>query len=175
MVTRYFRSVVVPSFLRLQESLESFLQLEERIFQVGKTDSENTASIAIVMVIVFTFGIAALAIALSFLVTQGLSRQLEGAARKIQAAARNLEGTAQQQKAGITEQATALTEVSATMKELEVTSIIVTNQCYGWRASTTRFQLCPSSLVSQIPPVAKTTIQVSGFLSSIARSIILPP
>lgn len=119
---RQFEEEGIPLAREVRAALEDFIQLEERL--MSEATNRSTAysswmqtlmlSIAAISVIV--------AIALAFLLTTVLGKQIGAAVQSIRSSSTELQAAANQQTTGAREQATATNEIATTIKELVATS-----------------------------------------------------
>ena len=106
----------------LNQSIDAYLQFQERRMVEQRDGSTADADRAIRMVLALAALAAIVAIAISLLLGRVLSRQISTAVRHVQSSSSELQAAAGQQATGAKEQATAMTEITTTITELLATS-----------------------------------------------------
>jgi methyl-accepting chemotaxis protein len=113
---------VRPLRQALNQSIEAFLQFEERRTIEERDASSADADRNIRAVLALAALGAVTAIALAVLLARVLGRQITTAVRHVQSSSSELQAAAGQQATGAREQATAMTEITTTITELLATS-----------------------------------------------------
>lgn len=113
---------VVPKFDALAKEVSAFVSQSERERDEGRMQASEVASNAITILIGVGGGTVVLAIAIAFLLTTALSKQIGSSVQHIRSSSAELQAAATQQASGAKEQATAMTEVTTTIDELLATA-----------------------------------------------------
>ena len=121
-VLRQFDTKILPARQQLDEQLRALVSLEERNLTEANRMAANTASNAVDLVLALAAGTLVCAIAVAYLLTRTLSRQIGAAVGHVQSSSAELQAAATQQASGAKEQATAMTEITTTISELVATS-----------------------------------------------------
>lgn len=95
---------------------------EVRLLERRQADAEASADRAAAVMLWGAVGGFVLVVALGWLITRSLSRQIGDAVRHVQSSSTELHAAASQQAAGSREQATAMNEITTTISELLATS-----------------------------------------------------
>jgi CHASE3 domain sensor protein len=121
-VARAFDEQVLPKRAQLDAEVEAFAAREERILREAEQASTDTASSAVMLVLLITFGAIVSAGLVAVLLSRSLARQIGNAVGQVQSSSAELQAAANQQATGSREQATAMSEISTTISELLATS-----------------------------------------------------
>lgn len=121
-IVRQFDAKVLPARQQLDKQLRILVALEEHNLADANRAAANTASNAVELVLVLAGATLAFAIAVAYVLTRTLSRQIGAAVGHVQSSSAELQAAATQQASGAKEQATAMTEITTTISELVATS-----------------------------------------------------
>lgn len=121
-VNRVFDGEVLPKREILDQSVSSFVALQQRLLDEGKRAATDTASSAIAAVGAVAVGALLVAVAIALVLTRTLTRQIGSAVQHVQSSSAELQAAANQQATGAKEQSTAMSEITTTISELLATS-----------------------------------------------------
>jgi methyl-accepting chemotaxis protein len=121
-VARLFEQRVVPARERFNESVRSFVSLQERSLAEAKQLAADTVSTAVTSLIAMTAAAVLFAAMVAIVLTRSLSRQIGTAVGQVQSSSSELQAAATQQASGAKEQASAMNEISTTISELVASS-----------------------------------------------------
>jgi methyl-accepting chemotaxis protein len=122
LLSRELQSGPLPHREKLANTLDEFINWEQRLLQQGEDESTASASLASDVVVWLAVTAVFFAALTAFFLARSLSRQIGSAVQHVQNSSAELQSTANQQASGAREAATAINEVTTTMGELLVTS-----------------------------------------------------
>jgi len=121
-IIRQFDEKAWPAREQLADRLRALVALEERSLTEANRAAANTASNAVNLVLTLVVATLVFAIAVAYLLSRTLRRQIGAAVGHVQSSSAELQAAATQQASGAKEQATAMTEITTTISELVATS-----------------------------------------------------
>jgi methyl-accepting chemotaxis protein len=113
---------VRPLRLRLDRIIDEFITYEKQLLERDRNAASAAADTAASLVLGLSAAGVLLALALSFLLSRALTRQISTAVRHVQSSSAELQAAAGQQATGAKQQSTAMTEITTTITELLATS-----------------------------------------------------
>jgi methyl-accepting chemotaxis protein len=117
-----FQHDVIPLRAKLDDTIEKFVQREERLLQQGREASDATATRGIVLLAALTVLLGTIAVGAAAVLGRSLSRQISTATQHVRSSSAQLQRAAQQQAVGARQQASAMNEISTTIGEMLATS-----------------------------------------------------
>ncbi|MBI2518518.1 MAG: CHASE3 domain-containing protein [Opitutae bacterium] len=121
-VGKVFDEAVSPKRIALDQLIDEFVQLEERLLEQAKTAATDEASAATRVVVVSAVVVVLVAAFLALFLSRRLARDIGAAVQHIRSSSAELQSAANQQVTSAREQATSMSEISTTVSELLATS-----------------------------------------------------
>jgi CHASE3 domain sensor protein len=121
-VSAAFEEQLVHLRDQLDDDIRAFVSYEERSLEAGRIASTETASAAIMLLVVIGCAAILCATVVAFILARTLGRQISAAVGQVQSSSAELQAAANQQATGAREQATAMSEITTTISELLATS-----------------------------------------------------
>jgi len=119
---RLYESEAAPKRSALDGQINSLVAVEEKLLEQARQVSTDSASSAVMLLIVIGVAVVVLASLIAWLLTRTLGRQIGTAVGQVQSSSAELQAAANQQATGAKEQATAMNEINTTISELLATS-----------------------------------------------------